>query len=430
MSDQDTPPASPSRPGLSGFIVEDGGAEGGGRGAARRARAGPPQEAPLPRTRDTAVEVLGVGVRRIEIDYTPEVAEALASVHPGLKRLPLARTELSLELRGVSAAIANGLRRVPIDELLGYHLDFDRPDFDRGATTDAHMSNDTYVRERLNNVPLRPQISRELIQNLRFALHVENTSASPQAVYTGDLVATRGSPPEPLFNPTIALAVLQPRRAIHINEIRISEGYGNRDHASFNVVARASSVPLDIPKHPRRETHERGGIATAGSGYTVGAGVADPSHFRVTLHVPAAPDNRAVSVAILVDACENLQRRLWSIQQALEATLSAPGEGRRAANARFLTAPSTGDGGVPMTEGSLTVKNETVTVSEILAQTVCDLNPEIAFCAATAQQNQIELKVKVATTEPADVAEVIIDAARHARETYSRILEGVRKHRQ
>lgn len=383
------------------------------------------------RKKDAPVEVLAVTTERAPLGYEgpagAEIREALNAIAPGLTRLPLAKATVTVEVRGVSVAVANGLRRAMVDEIPGLHLDFGRAEFDRARTTDAHMSDDFFIRRRINLIPLRPMITQRIVRDASFALHVENATTAVLTVYAGDLVLTGGALAEPIFNPTHEIAFLQPQKSLHITEIRLVSGFGYTD-ASFNVAARASSIPLDIPELPRSETHEPGGSAVNLSGYAVGAGVADPRHFRIVAVIPAAPDNPAASIAVAADACANIQQRLMLVLSILKLFRAAAVDGRQPAGSQFVTAPAADRG----TQGTLTIRGETPTIGQILARAIHDLHPGISYVSAPArspeqkQQQKMVLEVVAATESPSELADIVIGAAQHAHEVFGQILAGVR----
>ena len=122
------------------------------------------------------VSVRNVRVVRHEVDRGhADVAEALATLFAqngrgGSPRLPLAPTRLEFELGGAATAVANALRRVLAQELVGHCLTFDRDGLvganEPGGTTDPFMQDADYLRTRLRMVPLAPGIPEEVVRTL------------------------------------------------------------------------------------------------------------------------------------------------------------------------------------------------------------------------------------------------------------------------
>lgn len=384
---------------------------------------------------DTAnVEVVRAEAVREEINYgNPDIAEALATLAPtsAAFRLPLAKVRVTVEVKGVPAAAANALRRALAGEHRGRCLTFDRNGFRREETTDPFMADDDFVRTRFRMIPLRPQIPAETVRDLRLALHAANTTDEVLTLYSGDLEVAAGSLPGAIFNPTHELAFLQPGRTLHIENIRIAEGFAHQD-AAFASATRAGLKPLDIGEHPREATHSRGGSAAEQSGFVQSSLVANPRHHRVTCYIPAAPENPAAALSVVVDACAGVMERLRYIQGVLDAALarSAAAQSRvglthRGSNAYFLVTP-----GPDRTKGVLVVKNETATVGNLLARSVYELMPDVAFAAYTCAPHEKTMRLTVEHTvpDPADVGGIVLRAVKHAYAIFATIQRGVREH--
>lgn len=379
-----------------------------------------------------SVQVRRVKITREDIDYEhetagAEIAAALAEVMPGAKALPLAKERIEVELVGVPFAVSNALRRTLAGELRGCCLTFDRS----LATTDPFMADEDFVRTRLRMIPLRPLVSEALVKELRFALVAENRTENVMAVYSGDLLVVEGVLAEPLFNPTHEIAFLQPGRALRIGDIRLAEGFGNQD-AAFAVCVRTSACPRDLQEVPREETHGENGAFAEQSGFVQSSLVANPRHHRVTACLPAVPAGGGAAATVLLDACGVIMKRLRYIQGVLEgartraAALSGQGAGastHRAANAYFLVTPVG-----PFTKGVLGVRNETDTIGNLLARSVYELMPDIAYAAYTCVPHEKMMKLTVchAVSEPGEVEPIVTRAVKHAYGIFSKIQQGIR----
>jgi hypothetical protein len=385
------------------------------------------------------VQVARVEITREEVDLEhktagAEIAAAIAEIMPGARpaqALPLAKERLLVEIDGVPTAVANALRRTLKDELRGRCLTFDGGDLDREATTDPFMADEDFVRTRVRMIPLRPQVSEALVKTLRFALDAENHTDTVMAVYSGDLVVVEGALGEPLFNPTHVIASLQPGRTLRIRNIRIAEGFGYQD-AAFTVAVRAVSRPLDLEELPREATHGASGVATLQSGYVESSLVANPRRHEVKAYLPAVPAGGGATATVLIDACGAIMKRLRYIQGVLEGARSraaalsgqgGAGAAHRAANAYFLVTP---DG--PRTKGVLGVRNETDTIGNLIARSVYELMPDIAYVGYTCvpHENMVKLTVSHAVSEPAEIEPIVTRAVKHAYGVFSQIQQGIR----
>ena len=376
-----------------------------------------------------SVSVPRVEVVRAELDYGhatagAEIVAALAAIAPSAGRafrLPLATERAVVELAGVPTAVANALRRVLTDELRGRCLTFDRDGFDRAGSTDPFM-NDDFVRTRIRMLPLRPQISDETVRTLRLALDAANHTDATMLVYGGDLVVTAGELAEPLFNPTHVLAFLQPGRTLRITGIRLAEGFGNQD-AAFVVGVRAVSRPLDLEEVPREETHRPGGAAVAQSGFVESSLVANPRRHEVSVSFLAVPAGSGAAVALLLDACAAVMRRLRYVQGVLEAARRRAGAATfRAADAYFLVSAEDG-----RMKGVLGVKGETDTIGRLLERSVYELMPDISYVGYTCVPHEKMMKLTVAHSADRDeIGAIVARAAKHAYGIFSQIQRGIR----
>jgi hypothetical protein len=371
-----------------------------------------------------------VTITREELDFDHptagrEIAEALAELVPdivGVYRPPLAREIVNVELQGVPTAFANAFRRVLKDELKGRCLSFEIEDFDHELTTDPFMYDADYVRTRVRMIPLRPQISKSIVETLRFSLDVANDSDTVLTVFAGDLAVTAGVLSAPLFNPTHELAFLQPGRELRIENIRIVEGYGNRD-AAFIVAVRAAAVPLDLPECDPKETHAKDAPTAQQSGFKVSSLVANPRRHRITASLPAVPAGGDASATVLLDVCANIIQRLRYIRDVLE---EGGGDGTatyHSVNAYFVITT-----GGKNTKGVLSVRNETDTIGVLLARSIYELMPDIGFVAQTCipHEKMMRLTVCHSVAETSEIGDIIVGAIDFARATFEQIRDEIR----
>jgi DNA-directed RNA polymerase subunit L len=358
------------------------------------------------------VEVVSIEVTRRELtaEAVPELRELF-----GLARLPLAPARITAVLRGVPTAVVNALRRVVTDEMPGRALRVPPDGFDVELTTDAFML-PQFVCGRIGALRLRPQIPVDTVAALRLELDVTNGGATPRAVYAGDLTVAAGAMPEPLFNPTAKLAVLQPGKRLVVRGIHVASGYG-REHASFQVACHAAYTHLDLPQHTDAEMRDEKGVAVDSSGYKVSCLVADPRLHRLTATLPAATADPTEARAVLADACACVKERLRLIAGAVERPHPAGGGAPR--GVQLSVAPLEGG----LAEAVLQVPGETHTVGELLRRTIYELEPGVAFVAYVIlpHEGRLVLTVRLA----GDVSRALLRGVQHAIAVFDTLQRGI-----
>ena len=367
----------------------------------------------------SAVEVVRVKIERAEL--TAARVPALRALY-GLERLPLARADVEIEIKGVPTAVVNALRRVAMDEMPGRILRVPEGGFDTVATTERVFL-PQFVEGRISNIALRPQIADDVVAKLRLKLDVHNPSASNLTVYARDLEAAEGEMPSPpLFNPTTAIAVLEPGKRMVIRGIHISTGRGC-DDGRYNVACRGVCRPLDLEQHGDAEMREEGGAACDLSGFKVSSLVANPRHHLVTASIPAATENLAEVRATFADACANIKERLRVIAAAIDHRAGAPAAGAPAAGAlrgvQYTVIELEGG----LHEGNLQVPGETHTIGGLLRRTVFELAPDVSNVAyeIVTQENRLVFSLR----HTKDVTRIIAAAIRHSLATFDAIQRGI-----
>lgn len=343
-----------------------------------------------PRLADSDARVVSVRVehRALAAAEVPELRELF-----GLERLPLGMARVSAEIRGVTTDVVNAIRRALVDEMPGRCLAVPAEGgFDSAATTDPFML-PQFVEQRIALIPLRPQIPAATVRGLRLRLDATNPGTEDFPVYAGDLQVAAGEMPEPLFNPTFKLAVLQPGARLVVNGIHIAEGRGGRDGAAFNVARRAAYRHLDLPEHERAETHDEGGAAVDQSGYKVSTLVADPRWHVLSATLPATTADPAEARAVLADACANIAERLRFADAVAGRRAAGPGAEAPAhqPGAQF-TVVDLHEG---LVEGILQIPGETDTIGGLVCRAIFELAPDIVFTAYTVIPHEGRLAVTV-----------------------------------
>lgn len=380
---RNSPPRRPRRPRE---------AHGGAERAARRAPANAQAQAP----RLTAFAV--------------SRSPLTAAQHPllrtkfGLERLPLAPARAAVEIVGCSTALANGLRRVLLDELPGRALKV--PNIAADETTERFML-DQFLRLTAGALPLR-RLSPGEVDGLTFDLVADNLTGVERVVYAGELTPSRPLR-APMFNPTATVALLQPGKRLVVRGITIAEAPG-RVHGGHASSCRAAISPRDLAEHPREATHSPGGVARDESGFLESCLDSDPRHYVVAFTLAAAGEDPDEPRAVFAAACAHLAARARAAGAAAESR--APGVWISAARA---------DG---WDEGTLSLDNETMSVGELLRRYVFDLaapGPDGARASAAAQHIAHEDRLVLTVCAPAGAAELVRAAAERAADDLDRL---------
>lgn len=333
-----------------------------------------------------------------------------------MEQLPLRPTKIELELQGVPTAVANALRRAVLDEMEGRALQVPEGGFNVAETTERFML-PQFVNKRISLLPLGLQISPETVATLRLRLDSINETATLKTVYAGDLAVTAGHMPTPLFNPTFPLCTLEPGNRIVIDGIRITAGYG-RASSIYNVACQGVSLPLDIGRLDRKETHEAGGSAVDESGFTVSCLVANPRHHLLRAVFPATSANYASEVrATLADACSAVLGRLRLVAAAASRSGAEDGELGRGI---MYTVVRLEDG---LTEGQLLLPGETDTIGGLLKRAVFDGTPGISFVEYAVASHENVLKLTIRHT--GDVTQALLAGAGWCIAAFEAIRRGI-----
>lgn len=142
------------------------------------------------------------------------------------------KKQFEFTLTNANIAVANGLRRVLMSEILVSSMDFDIGGF---ATSDPFLMNDM-MQSRIRHVPL--------VQNVgakdKYVIDVKNTSEEPIIITTAHIKGV--SKPAP-FNTNIEMCRLNPACSLKIS-IFISRRYGY-NFGSNVLTSGAVCIPLD-----------------------------------------------------------------------------------------------------------------------------------------------------------------------------------------
>ncbi len=201
---------------------------------------------------------------------------------------------------------------------------------------------------------------------------------------------------------------------LRVDGVSISTGTG-REHATYATGHGGTLTHLDIPQLPRTETHS--GAAGDLSGYTISPLLANPRHHEVRIWAAATGPNPAEAKSLLVDGCTNIKDRLRAVIVALETPAN---DVSFAGVAPQLVTTNMAEG---LVSGDLTMPGETYTISHIIARTIHEQEPDIAYVAGDWTKH---LNVAIVTIRaPRDVRGICVRAARAAFEAFDKIRAAV-----
>lgn len=318
-----------------------------------------------------------------------------------LKELPMAETEVEVELKGVPTAVVSALRRTLIDEMPGMSLTVPPDGFSFDQTTEVYML-PPFVNQRISLIRLRSIIPEDVVNNLRLELDVSNESGAAIPVYAADFRVVAGKLTEPIFNPTFCIATLQPGKRLVIKNVGITRGMG-RDNAVYNVCCCGRNLPLDIPEYSDDEMRREGGIAVDLSGYKISSLVANPRHHVVKFSIPATAA-AGEARAVLTDACANIIGRLRRVLSAIDTTTN---------DIQFTTA-ALGSG---ITRGELRIPGETATIGNLVARIIHEME-NVSHVSFT---GQLTINVEFG----GDVKAIVVNALNRCIEIFTQIRRGI-----
>lgn len=333
--------------------------------------------------------------------------------------VPFSKAKLTVELKDISAAGANALRRVMLDELIGHCLSAD-PDggisapncVTKSSSTDPFII-DSFLNTNIMLVPLRYDLPKD-VDNAVFELSVVNNTPIAIAIKSGHIREKTALLKEPLFNPNFTIGLLNPGCSVEVKDIKLSRGIGSKNarlladnyHAAYQPVRRAASVPLDLEEYSDKEIRELGHDLPFGSGYKQSVFVSNPRHHRVTAIVPAVKGSgEAIGRRIVADACDGLIDRVRLIRSAL--TESPNWNIRLESDARVSELGSALEG---PPEGVLNLKYETSTIGALLRRMIFELFPDCSVNYVPLTHNYtIELRVWHPTKEAKELVVAAVD---------------------
>lgn len=350
----------------------------------------------------TSVELVSIKLNRKEISdkNIPDIKKII-----GINYLPLSNTYVSIEIKGISTAYINAFRRTSIDEMTGYALQVP-VDMDWRDTTDEFML-PQFVIQRISLIPLKLNLGDDF-NKITFDLNIENTSTNVLSIYSRDLKLVSGKLPEPIFNPTFKICVLQPGRKISIKGIYIGSGIG-KDNSSFQRVRCGAYRHLDIPQYDYKDTHEPDGKMVDFSGYKISSMEANPKHHLYTCIITATNGDSAEIKTLFIEVCNNIKERLRYILSYIESTVNNKSTNQGIEYSIFQLTEGT-------YEGILQIIGETHTIGELIKRTIYDLIPDIINVKYSIISHEDKLSISIQYKE--HVTGILVKSLKYCLSTF------------
>lgn len=275
----------------------------------------------------------------------------------------LTRYHYEFVLHGVNKAVANGIRRTAMSEILVSSLIFRYEDF---ATDNPFALNDMIL-SRFRLIPIDQTTPPDAV----FEINVVNDTPSLMEVRAssirivnpgtskGKYKTLRDLP----FNDNFVLFTLEPKRYLRISKITVSRGYGY-SFAGHNVAHHGVSIPLD--QKPLNlylpENHPDRGISSSCS---------NPRVFKVGFD----SNGNMPPEDIVIAACDSLIDRMQNVKDLLPSIVTS------------------GD------TYMLVINDESDTIGNLIVHTICDLYPKIRFCTYTPDSILRMITIKIRCDE-------------------------------
>lgn len=384
-------------------------------------------------------EVVKVTVERHAIT-DPEVLKVNQRIFGAHVKIPLASASITIELRNCPPEYANALRRCMIEEVPGCALEMT----DFSGTTDPFIISEQ-LGHVLNYVPLRYGLSRSLRENLTLSIRAYNDTEKTKAVYAGDMIPEfsgrdkKESLSIPIFNPTTIISLLQPKKLLQVQGIRITEGLG-RHNAKWNVGHSGAIRALDVPQEPRSATHDfdateikdtDGGFHPSDcSGFKTSSLLATPRHHEVFMELAAVSDRdggRQECLSLALAASKSISDRLQNILNVFAEEPpavggpagSGSGRGPEGSSVDLVVVPKTEQ----VSEAMLRVKGESFTVGELMRRSIFETDPTVTALGVEVKNDMLTINVRSSS----DVTRLLHRAALNAASVFKHITSELEK---
>ena len=223
-------------------------------------------------------------------DLSPKI------LNPSLEHLvpkTLFPKQVSFEVKGISNAIANGIRRTISNELLVSALWFEFDDY----STDNPFCIISMIQSIFRRIP----IDQKVPLNTVFELDVQNNTDVDAYVYTSSIKVVKGPKALPFNN--FPLMTLGPGRWLKISKITIKSDYGYK-FAGHGLASSCISLALDIQplnSYLPLDSPDRG----------FSSSISNPRHYKIGFISTGMMDPHD----IIIMACDNIIERISAIKK-------------------------------------------------------------------------------------------------------------------
>jgi DNA-directed RNA polymerase subunit L len=181
--------------------------------------------------------------RCLELCKDELLVEMKTSMSETLPRGTQYRVEF--ELTEANVALANGLRRVLIDELDIWTLTFN--EFSAIKESDMYIRCD-FLKAQVQNLPIFQDLREKDIEDMEVFINVDNNLEDQVELLSGDIQVrskSTGKALGPFWEVNVPLDTIQPMSKLIVKGIEIVKGKGKNDGGAFNSLANVSYDILD-----------------------------------------------------------------------------------------------------------------------------------------------------------------------------------------
>lgn len=311
-------------------------------------------------------------------------------------------------ISGINTAVANGIRRVLLNESSNYAM---AVDLDTFKTDDAYILHDM-IAKRVALIAVDQTVVAQAPEKFEFKLAAENATDAPMKVYSASIIpfrdgkAMNGYP----FNETFEVFELQAHcRISFAAKLKLDNGVNDAAHAtaSMAVTIPLDQRPIDQNDPSYREKHLP---LNAQAKYVKSCSVSDPRVFLLRFEICG----RGTPESVLRKACDSLIERLTVLKSA-EITKFDENSVSAAAAAGAGSAEFAGDGAVYL----IRALGESATLGTVFMKCCDETSPDIGGVTHSVEDRNNELHIRLRTS--ADPAKIVERAADYAIGMYSAI---------
>lgn len=272
--------------------------------------------------------------------------------------------EVRCKLSNVNTALANGLRRTIMSEILCKFMTFDYDDY----KCNNPFCINTMIRDRIQLIPL----DQKTPITTSWHLDTQNTDSIVSKVYTAAIIGGSGKESKnQAFNPNIEICTLEPSKYIKIDKIIVKQDFPY-NFGGCAVAVHAAIRPLDVDMY---DQFTRKGEHSSNS---------NPREFLLSFDTVGTMS----PIDILKAGCESIIERLSNVLDITQQTTKS---------GQYY---------------ELVIGGESDTIGNIIARTIHDLYPDILAVTYTVDPVVRRCTIKVKCEE--DIAEVLMRSIKYA----------------